>query len=293
MSEIETVRRGSRRRSVLHAVVVALTATGLAGSGALVGPASAAVPGLQQVAVSTPSDSVSPKSVTASCPSPKRLVGTGAHVAGVPGQVLIERIHPVSGAVRVIAYEDENGFAGNWSLSAYAVCADPLPGLEIVSAVSASDSSSPKGVTVGCSPGKQVVGTGAATANAPGQVRLTAVAPGSQSVSIRAYEDESGFAGVWSVRAFAVCANPVAGQEIVSAATASDSNSPKGVTANCSPGKRVLGVGAATTGGFFSGQVAPTTLVPTGTAATTRAYEDETLYPGTWALRAYAICATP
>ena len=291
MSASGAGQRSGRRAARL--VAVALVATGLAGTGSLLSPAAAAVPGLQQVAVATPSDSTSPKFVTASCPAPKVLVGTGAHVANGAGEVLIERIHPVSTAVRVSASEDENGFGGAWSLHAYAVCADQLAGHEIKTAASVSDSASVKGATAACTAGKQVLGTGATTANGAGQVRLTAVAPGAGAVSARAYEDETGYAGAWSVTAFAICANPLPGHEIVSTASPSDSTNPKGITANCSAGKRVLGVGAATTGVFFAGEVAPTTLVPTGTSATTRAYEDQTLFAGNWTLRAYAICATP
>jgi hypothetical protein len=88
-------------------------------------PASAAVPGLQIVTAQSASNSVSPKSATATCPANKRVIGAGAEINGGLGDVVIDDLRP--GPTTVVATGDEvgSGITGNWQVRAYAICAFP------------------------------------------------------------------------------------------------------------------------------------------------------------------------
>jgi len=86
----------------------------------------AALPGLQRVAATSATDSATNKSVTATCPTGKKVVGTGHEIANGKGQVLLDDVVPSSDltSVRAEAFEDQDGTTNNWSLTAYAVCAN-------------------------------------------------------------------------------------------------------------------------------------------------------------------------
>lgn len=83
------------------------------------------LPGLQRVAATSPTDSATNKSVTATCPTGKKVVGTGHEIANGKGQVLLDDVVPSPDltSVRAEAFEDQDGTANNWSITAYAVCA--------------------------------------------------------------------------------------------------------------------------------------------------------------------------
>ncbi|WP_405064521.1 hypothetical protein OG474_23475 [Kribbella sp. NBC_01505] len=87
----------------------------------------APLPGLQRVSATSVSDSTNYKSVTATCPAGKKVVGTGHEITGAQGQVYLDDVapNPALTSVRVDAWEDQDGTAGNWSITAYAVCATP------------------------------------------------------------------------------------------------------------------------------------------------------------------------
>ena len=82
-------------------------------------------PGLERVTATSPLNSTN-KSVTATCPSGKRVLGVGADLNTFVGQVLLDDLRPDSGLtnVTVNALEDETGNSTNWSATAYAVCAN-------------------------------------------------------------------------------------------------------------------------------------------------------------------------
>ncbi|MFC9688332.1 hypothetical protein ACFTSF_07300 [Kribbella sp. NPDC056951] len=87
----------------------------------------APLPGLQRVAATSPTDSAANKSVTATCPAGKKVVGTGHEIANGKGQVLLDDVVPSADltSVRAEAFEDQDGTTNNWSVTAYAVCATP------------------------------------------------------------------------------------------------------------------------------------------------------------------------
>ena len=151
-------------------------------------------PGLERVAAESVSSSAN-KSVTASCPAGKRVLGTGGEVSGGAGQVILDDIRPNAGltGVNVQGAEDENGFSGSWSVIAYAICSNPVTGLERVVAESPSDSFGTKMFGPSCPAGKQVLGAGYELTGGAGRaVEDMIFAPDLTQISVRATEDEDG-----------------------------------------------------------------------------------------------------
>jgi hypothetical protein len=83
-------------------------------------------PGLERIVATSPSNS-SNKSVTATCPSGKNLLGTGGEIDGGRGQVVLDDVTPNAAltSVTVTGLEDETGHGAPWSLGSYAICANP------------------------------------------------------------------------------------------------------------------------------------------------------------------------
>ncbi|MET8149977.1 hypothetical protein ACIBSW_11495 [Actinoplanes sp. NPDC049668] len=174
-----------------------------------------ALASLQRVVANSAFDSNSVKSATAQCPTGKQLTGTGYSINGSAGEIVISRVQPDNGlsgapsAVTVIASESD-AVAASWSVQAFAVCANPLPGLVKVWTSSAIDSSSAKTVTASCPAGKTLTGVGYLTVpinGVEGQVTIDSVRPATNggSVQVRAVEEDS-FTGDWRVDAIAICA---------------------------------------------------------------------------------------
>ncbi len=153
------------------ALALAMLCAGLAGS------ASAALVGLERLGPATASTS-SDKSITATCPAGKQLVGAGADVTPGDGHVLIEDIRPSPDLTKltVKAVEDQTGTTANWFVQAFAICAQAPPGLQRVSATSATNSST-KGVAVSCPAGKRVLGVGGDINTSNGQILLDDLRP--------------------------------------------------------------------------------------------------------------------
>ena len=92
------------------------------------------------------------------------------------------------------------------------MCANPPPGLQLVTVTSESDSEELKVVTATCPTGKNLIGTGGEISTGVGQVVLDDIRPNASltSVTVTAIEDENGF-GLgfgWYAVAYAICANP-------------------------------------------------------------------------------------
>jgi len=149
--------------------------------------------GLERVSATSPFDS-SNKSVTAPCPAGKRVLGTGAEINAGSGEVVLDDVRPNPGltAVTVQALEDGTGKAGGWSVTATAICADPVDGLERVTATGALGSPDP-GVFLpaSCPAGKQLTGVGYDVNAGGGQVVVSTVLPRTDldAVEIRGFED--------------------------------------------------------------------------------------------------------
>lgn len=278
-----------------------LTVAGLAvGMAAAAGPAQA-VPGLQRVTATTVADSSPSKTVAAVCPAGQRVFGGGGDVVGGAGQVAIDRLQPqqttTGDRFTVTAREDGTGFAGNWRLTAYALCAAPLPGQQIVSVGQPSTSDRLQSTLALCSGTQTQVGFGGRITGGSGQVRITDLFPffdPPPSVTFtRALEHSDGFAGLWSTTSYAVCADSATGfvqDSVLSPATSAN----KSATVSCPAGTKVHSAGGQLVGNAGS----TGRLVIDGvnidaalSSVTVDAAEDETATTDTWSVRATAVCA--
>lgn len=287
-------RRAFGERPSLPQVALALALAGCMGTWA--SAASAAIPGLVRVSATSPSNSSHWKIVDVSCAAGKKVIGTGAKIGDGWGEVVIDDISvpPSLSYVQVYAVEDQDGFSGNWSVSVYAICADPLPGLEHVTAFTPLASTSPQNVSVSCPVGKIVLGTGFERGSAQGKVTVDDLVPNATltAVFLTAYElGAFGTLDNWNVRVYAICADPLPGLERVSATSPSDTVTPKSRVATCPSPKKATGGGFELAGAQGVGVInyfRPTNSPPTQIQAT--AYNRR---PQPWAITSYAICADP
>ena len=291
-------------RHLIRALVVLF-----AGAGTLAlttGPASAAVPGLVRVSATSVNDASDIKSVIATCPAGKQLTGTGYVINGATGEVVVDDLRPNGGAavaptsVTVGAYE-EDPLAASWSVTAYAICANPVPGLVRVAVTGALNSDDFHSTTATCPAGKTLTGTGFEMNGATGDAVVddlrpnggVAVAP--TSVTVGAYETDPNVVPNWSLTAYAICGNALPGQSraILAGAVSSDDFHP--ATATCPAGKRLTG------GGFemnsTTGEAVVDDFTPNGgpavapTSISSGAYEADPNFVPTWSLIGYGICA--
>ncbi|MFI6158535.1 hypothetical protein ACIA59_01155 [Micromonospora haikouensis] len=258
---------------------------------ALTGPV-AAVPGLSIRTTTGPSNSVA-KSQSATCPTGTTVIGGGGAITGSGlGQVGMDIMLPLAGgsAYSVTGREDENGVAGNWAVTASALCAPAPSGLVTVSGSSAPSFGTSNWFEKSCPAGKHAIGVGGAVVGASNsEVILEDLRIQQNSVVVAGVEDGTGFAGSWWLDATAICADPLPGEQRVDDSSYS-SAAVQSVVATCPAGTRVHGVGGEILGG--EGQVRLTEMRATSsTAVTVRAMEDENGFSSNWKVRAYAVCA--
>jgi hypothetical protein len=251
--------------------------------------ASAAVPGYQIVQAQTGTDSATYKSVTVNCPSGKRVVGAGYHLLGADGNIVLDDLIPGVSSVTVGAGEDQDGTSANWKITGIAICANPLPGHEVVTATSGFGPGDSRRAAALCPPGKKVVGAGTSLSQGFGHISVGNLITDQNAVYAYAIDDQDGFGGSWSVSAYAVCAFAPVGLEYPSSSSAYNSNSPKVQSANCSAGKVALGQTWSMSG---DGQVLVTFAGVGQTGITQVANEDDDGYFDNWGINPGVICAT-
>jgi len=276
---------------LLTILALAVGGTVAAGSAS---PAGAAIPGAELVwSAPTTSNSNTTRSIAAVCPRGKQSLGAFAYIAGNHRDVVITALIPTTSAAIAVAREDQDGTPDNWQVVVQLICADPVPGLEIVSTTSASTSSN-KQVTATCPAGKRLLTTGWSLGDSDGEVFLNAVSQAADlsGVSITGMEDQDGHAGPWRLTTYAVCANPLPGLEMLSGYSVVDS-ADKNVLLVCGPGRQRLSIGwslVGSGGGTPAGQV----LAGLGSAGTgwfeVAAHEDDDGYAGNWYLVGRIVC---
>lgn len=247
----------------------------------------------------TSATSSAAKSVTATCPAGKQVVGAGANVDNglnpfVP-YVFVDAIRPgpLLDRVTVRAREGETGSDYTWWVVAYAVCAPPPAGLERVVATSAS-SSLGKGIAAVCPSGKRLLGTGGEVTGPAGQVVVDGLLPDGAltRATVNALEDETGTADPWTVTAYAICSSPVRGLERVAATSAPDSAAAKHVDAPCPAGKTLTGGGGTMNSADARVRLDSVITMSSSTQfAQTGALEGPGGNSGDWSVSAFAICA--
>ncbi|MDX6533514.1 MAG: hypothetical protein QOF68_1258 [Gaiellales bacterium] len=246
-------------RLLANAVAVALTgALAIAAT-----PASAAkVEGVHMVVTQSPSNSQQVKlAPPAYCPPNERVIGGGGAVVSGSLKPTLTGLRPVRlydgtrDAYVVTAAETAPGTTANWQVNAYAMCAKPLPGLHIVQSPPIPASSTAAQATAAvCPGGERVIGTGARISTISGDVVLhVARSSGPGDIArAQAHEDADGYSGTWSVTAYAVCAPPPDGYEVVFDPSPLRDSEPIKVAGalrqeGCTGGRQLLSSGAAIT----------------------------------------------
>jgi hypothetical protein len=145
--------------------------------------------------------------VAALCPGGKRLIGGGTSLSNGFGQISVREMDLGFGGVNAYAVDDEDGYTGSWSVSAYAICADLLPGLRSLGGNTVNNSQSPKGVTSSCPFGDRPLSAGWATLSRE-QIIVTGAYLTGNGVRVTAAEDDTGYSGNWTISSGYTCATP-------------------------------------------------------------------------------------
>jgi hypothetical protein len=235
----------------------------------------------------------------AACPTGTHVLGGGADINNGGNGVHVSSMLPLAGALDsfyATAMEDSRGYSGSWSLNVWAICASGVTGWEIVQAdVAADPGSTYTSAVATCPAGKKVIGVGGAVSGGRRFI-LDSVDPGEDlsDAFVEVLGDESTpIDGLgWGAHAYAVCINPVPGQQLVTA-TSAWSTANKTAKVNCPSGTKVHGVGGGLRGAL--GQAHVDRLASNGTSKTTGvdidARQDLTGSAGEWRAYVYAVCA--
>jgi hypothetical protein len=217
---------------------------------ALTTPVSAAVPGLERIVKQSESDSSTPKAEDTFCPLGKRLLGAGGDITGGLGAVNMTLAPASTLRAGVFAVENTGGTDANWSIRAYSICADPLPGLQVVHVDGPRNSKRSKHITAKCPAGTRLLGTGGEV-NIRGQVVINSLIPDPEltKVTVRGAEDQDGAPHNWFISAYAICADPLPGLQLVRAASGLSSTAFRSTRAECPAGKALVGTGGRIIGG--------------------------------------------
>lgn len=163
----------------------------------------------------TPLSSDPAQLATATCPSGRKVVGSGGTVYEADGHAGLQVMRASTDGRRVYAqaHEEPGGYSGSWYVFAWAVCATAPSGYAIVMGQSPQeDSETTKSATADCPGSKTLLGAGAATTfSAPAEVALHFAHaysyPTSGSVSAYAAENEWTLVDWDFMVAQAICAN--------------------------------------------------------------------------------------
>jgi hypothetical protein len=312
MSDIETrnnalayqhfrlIRKKSGRTGRAAAGVAAVA---LAAGGLLAGVAGSAqaITGRSLVTVTSGASSAD-KSVTATCPAGKKVVGAGGEVLDGAGRVLLTDVIPDASLNSVTTTGGENGaFAGAWQIRAQAMCAPAgsIANLQRVPANASNNGTSDfsKSAVASCPPGLRLYGDGYQTSGADGNVTAETIEPdtGLTQVSTLAYEANA-YGLPWDWTAYAICGTGQATMTRVFDTSTLDSDPAHGIlTSPCPAGTTLTGAGAFSEEIGAVGNIHRDRMsLEWGTEqAGVNAWEDPvTGYPSDWDEQAFSICVS-
>jgi hypothetical protein len=297
-------RRGWRRTALLGSLALVSGAAMATGAG---GPASASssallpLTGVVKVQAESPYNSAPAKSVPVECPNGKKVINASGFIAGGVGSVAMDDIYPNDALTQVmVTGKETDPYTSDWSVTVSATCADEPLGLERIYEESVTDTDPSKTLGAACSANKTLLGTGASIVGGQGEVVIDEIVPNgglgnpADEVKVIAHAADP-FNVDWRLNTFAICADPVAGQEVVKAESGLGLAN-QGARADCDPtsqiatgsGVEIIGVGGEVVIHEAWPSDGSTALPPT----TTRVYgavEDPT--PNQWGINAYALCA--
>ncbi|TWJ22427.1 hypothetical protein JD76_02542 [Micromonospora endolithica] len=294
---------GGKVRSVRPpALLCSAVLLGVGAAFAVASPASAAVvSGVVKVEVESADDSRTSKSVTVECPDDKKVINAAGYITDGNGSVAMDDIFPDEALESVtVTGKETDAYGSNWRVKAIATCADEPVGLEWVWAVSEEDNSDDwKRAEAECTGDNTLLGTGATIRGGAGEVALDLIVPNggrgvaADKVTVDAFELDP-FSGDWTVNAFAICADPLDGQQVLRDATTSASDN-DGLRVACDEDQVATGTGVelvGVTGEVVIDDVFPTDGSPTVAPTATTVYgQEEDGTPESWYIQAFVICA--
>jgi hypothetical protein len=168
-------------------------------------------PGQEWVWEESAYDTLPYKSVRAECPGTKTVLGNGYTIRGGGGDVHVYAAEPDGGATTAatevtVSAANAAGTARNWSVNAFLICADPLPGQRVVAVTSASNTGS-KGVLASCGLIGTVLATGSTVA-VDGPVGEIVVKDDYVSTEYTGWSyatNATGTATPWTITTYAFC----------------------------------------------------------------------------------------
>ena len=189
------------------------------------------------------------------------------------------------------------GVAVATGILATAQPASAVPGLVTPQGSSVSDSSAEKVVAVACPTGTRTIG-GSAVVGGSTRVRINSEVPDPTHYTVLAREPRGGVSENWFVVVTAHCApvSALPGLEYRRTASVFDSTVSHAVTATCSPGKKLIGIGGLIDSlGPGQDKLVLTAVRPSPdlTGVRVGGAEDEGGYPGGWRTTAIGVCINP
>jgi hypothetical protein len=292
------VKRNVLRAAIAIAMVCAVVVLVPAGR------AAARPPALGLYSAHTALDATPAKEVSVSCPEDSEVLSGGAYVVGGDRRVHIVRSQPSPGVNGWLAGAQTGPGVeptGNWRLYVYVRCGIHVlidlgfvGDTTFVTFHTSPSSDAANDITAPCPDDRVVVSAGGRVSGGDGEVVLDdlTIVPASNAVRVRAVEVEGGSAKLWSVWAYAVCAEPssLPGYELLDEQTVS-TTSDKGYAPPCPGTKSLVGFGTAMVGA--NGHAHFTRLEPKATAASIESIVDETGAPAPWVLQVQPVCAFP
>jgi hypothetical protein len=155
------------------------------------------------------------KDVDVTCPPGKVVLGTGASIDGARGEVVIDEIVPTTRTVTAKGVEAPagGGFAGDWEIRVYAICAEE-PGGRVIEGRTTPESSQDKPGNAPCDDGKAVFGGGFDINGGAGETFIDDFIPanvaGTNTGVVRTFAMENwdgsdGNGRDWSLTTYAIC----------------------------------------------------------------------------------------
>ena len=147
------------------------------------------------------------KTASVDCPNTMVVLGTGYRLEGARGDALVTALTPATDAVEVEAYEvDLAGNPGNWSVTAYAICAVDPGGRSLVSRTTSTNSDFERFGDATCPAGKEAFGTGFEMNGFRGRLNLTDLYPTNVGIGHSYANELVATTNDWSLTTHVVCA---------------------------------------------------------------------------------------
>jgi hypothetical protein len=165
------------------------------------------ITGVVRVGVISPNNPVASKTVNPVCPAGTTLSGTGYQLTGGMGEVFPDDVipNPALDGSSIAAFAN-GGFAANWQLTGYAICANVPAGATPIRMANAGpvNMGSPKNEVAACPNTTNLVGVGGNLTGGLGNVVLDQLMPNPVLTEATARGNEFANAN-WNVTSYAIC----------------------------------------------------------------------------------------